>query len=122
LSSRAGDITPQQRRLVEGLTGLISTRLEATFQAAGDSDGPNVGIELRERNVKVVIEIPRAMLELALGDRAAREALRVRLKGRRDRMLFRTPPPPLPKHIAPMSMGYGGSHDGRGGQRGPRRR
>jgi len=122
LSTRLGDTTPEQRRLLEDLATRISTRLEATFRAAGDSDGPNVGIELRERGASVVIEVPRAMLNLALGEPAAREALRVRLKGRRDRMLFQAPPSSLPKHIAPMSMGYGGGPGGRSNQRGRGRR
>jgi hypothetical protein len=122
LSARLGETTLQQRRLLEELTSRISTRLEATFRAAGDSSGPNVGIELRERNASVVIEIPRAMLDVALSDPAGREALRVRLKARRDRMLFKAPPAPLPKHVAPMSLGYGGGHDGRGGYRGRGRR
>lgn len=122
MSNQLGDTTLPQRRLLEDLAGRISTRLEATFRAAGDPDGPNVGIELRERNASVVIEVPRTMLNLALGEPAAREALRVRLKTRRDRMLFQTPPASLPKHIAPMSLGYGGNHDSRGRQRSRGRR
>jgi len=122
LSTRLGDVTPQQRQLVAGLAARISTRLEATFCPAVDPDGQNVGIELRERNASVVVEIPMTMLNSALGEPAAREALRVRLKTRRDRMLFRPPPPSLPKHIAPVSMGYGGGGDGRGGNRSRGRR
>lgn len=120
MSTGLGGPTPQQRVLLETLASRISTRLEATFRAAADPDGPNVGIELRERAASVVIEIPRTMLTLALGEPAAREALRVRLKARRDRMLFRPPPAGLPKRIAPMSMGYGGGGDGRGRFRGRR--
>jgi len=122
LSTGLGDTTPQHRHLLAEVASRISTRLEATFCPAGDPDGANVGVELRERNASVVVEIPLTMLNLALGAPAAREALRVRLKARRDRMLFRPPPASLPKHVAPMSMGYGGGNDGRGGHRSRGRR
>ena len=59
----------------------------------------------------------------AVEDLSAREAIRVRIKGRRDRMLFQAPPSPLPKHIA-MAPAPGGMHFGfgrsGGGSRGRR--
>lgn len=57
------------------------------------------------------MEIPAALLMQAAGDLGAREAIRVRTKGRRDRMLFQAPRSPLPKHIAtapaPGAMQFG---------------
>lgn len=100
---RFRQITPAQQRLLEDVTGRISRRLESKFEDPSDVDGPNVGVQLRERGHAVVIEIPTALLEQAVDELGAREALRIRLKARRDRMLFRAPPSPLPKHIAPAT-------------------
>jgi hypothetical protein len=67
------------------------------------------------------MEIPAALLMQAAEDLTAREAIRVRIKSRRDRMLFRVRPGPLPKHIATaptpgfMTFGFGrGRADSRG--------
>src|SRR5205809_856291 len=46
------------------------------------------------------LEVPAALLRRADAEADAREALRQRIKATRDRMLFRAPPPPLPKNIA----------------------
>ncbi len=70
---------------------------------AQDAEGLNLAVVLRERGRTVRIEIPLEALTRAVNDPSALEALRIRLKGRRDRMLFRRPPAPLPKHIAPLS-------------------
>jgi len=119
---RLKDVTASQQRLLRDLTNQISTGLEATFSEMPGAEGRSVGIGvvLRERHREVVIEIPEALLVQAVDDVSAREAVRVRIKGRRDRMLFREPPKPLPKHIAaaaaPGSMNFGFGA-GRGGGR-----
>jgi hypothetical protein len=119
---RLRDITASQQRLLRDLTGRISTSLEAEFSNLAGDDGPNVGIILRERRRQIVIEIPAALLMEAADDLAAREAIRVRIKVRRDRMLFQAPPSPLPKRIAAAPM-PGGMHFGYGrGGSGPRGR
>jgi len=120
---RLKDITASHQRLLRDLTNRISSGLETEFSELADADGPNVGIVLRERRRQVVMEIPAALLMQAAGDATVREAIRVRIKGRRDRMLFQAPPSPLPKHIAttpapgPMHLGFG---RGGGGPRGRR--
>src|SRR5436189_274144 len=82
-------------------------------------DGPNVGVTLRERRRHVVMEVPGALLAQAADDLSAREMLRVRIKTRRDRMLFQAPPRPLPKNIASTVMPGGfGAHRVGGGPRG----
>ncbi len=96
---RASQATAAQRGLLGELTRAISDRLEAEFVDPVDLGGPNVGIVLTERGKSVAIEVPSAMLELATDERGGREALRVRLKGRRDRMLFRAPPSPGPRNV-----------------------
>jgi hypothetical protein len=118
---RLKEITAAHHRLLRDLTGRISSGLESEFAELSAADGPNVGILLRERRRRVVMEIPAALLLQAADDPIAREAIRVRIKSRRDRMLFQAPPAPLPKHIAtapmPGSMQFG---FGRGGPRGRR--
>ena len=114
------DVTASHRRLLQDLTNRISTGLETEFSEAPSPDGPNVGIILRERRRQVTIEVPGALLTEAVHDATAREAIRVRIKGRRDRMLFQAPPTPLPKHIATAPAPGGMFGFGRGG--GPQRR
>ena len=94
------DVTASHRRLLQHLTSRISADLETEFSELPSPDGPNVGIILRERRRQVTIEVPGALLAEAVNDATAREAIRVRIKSRRDRMLFQAPPSPLPKHIA----------------------
>jgi hypothetical protein len=108
---RLKDITESHQRLLRDVTTRISSGLESEFSELAGPDGPNVGVTLRERRRQVLMEIP-----------AAREAIRVRIKARRDRMLFQAPPRPLPKRIAaaltpgsPLGFGRGG-----GGPRGRR--
>ena len=105
-------ISPRQRLLQE-LTGRISNRLETEFSELPDADGPNVGIRLRERNRTTFMELPGPLLVHAGADATAREAVRVRIKATRDRMLFRAHPSPLPKHIA-TAPDPGGGRFGRG--------
>ena len=120
---RLKDITASHQRLLRDLTGRISTGLETEFSDLPGEDGPNVGIILRERRRQVVMEIPGTLLVQATYDVIAREAIRVRIKARRDRMLFQAPPRPLPKKIATapapgsFSFGFGGRGDGGRGRR-----
>jgi hypothetical protein len=113
-------VTAAQQRLLAVLSGRISTRLELVVDESGEADAPNVGITLRERGHSVSMEIPYALLDQAEADPTSREALRIRLKGRRDRMMFRPPPTPLPKNIVqsresfmPRNFGGGGGPRGR---------
>ena len=82
------------------LTQRISTRLDAEFTEPVGADSPNIGITLSERGRNGALEVPAALLLRADAEADAREALRQRIKATRDRMLFRAPPPPLPKNIA----------------------
>ena len=118
---RLHEVTASHQRLLRDLTSRISSGLESEFSELKDADGPNVGVILRERRCEVVMEIPAALLMQAVDDLTAREAIRVRIKGRRDRMLFKAPPGALPKHIAraPAPGGFQ-SGFGRGGPRGRR--
>ena len=121
---RLKDVTASHQRLLRDLTGRISNALETEFSELPGADGPNVGITLRERRRHVVMEVPGALLVQAADDPSAREALRVRIKARRDRMMFTPPPSPLPKHIvtapAPGSMNFGFGRGGGGNFRGRR--
>jgi hypothetical protein len=66
------------------------------------------------------LDVPYAMLEQAEADPTARDALRVRIKAARDRMLFRPPPARPRTDIAPLgdpavwNRGNFGRGDGRG--------
>ena len=85
-------ITVAQQRLLIELTGRISTRLATEFEKRTGPEGPNVGVTLAERGKRGRLEIPYALLQEAESDLMARDALRVRIKAARDRMLFRPPP------------------------------
>ena len=117
---RLREVTGAQQRLLQDLSGRISNRLELEFSELGDGEGPNIGISLREQGRRVVIEIPTSLLAEAAADAMALETLRVRIKGRRDRMLFRAPPSPLPKKVVaapapgPDRPGFGRGGPGRG--------
>lgn len=112
-------VTAAQQRLLAELSGRISTRLELVVDEGGD-EKPNIGVTLRERGHSVSMEVPYALLDQAEGDPIARESLRVRLKGRRDRMLFRAPPTPLPKNIVQSRESFMPRNMGGGGPRGRR--
>ena len=118
---RLHDVAASHRRLLKELSGQISNRLEAVFTELSDADGPNIGVALHERGQRIVMELPAALLLRADEDATVREAIRVRIKGRRDRMMFRPPPVPLPRRItaapdpAPPRSGFGRGPDrGRG--------
>ena len=82
-------ITVAQQRLLIELTGRISTRLATEVEKRTGPEGSNVGVTLAERGKRSRLEIPYALLQ---EDLMARDALRVRIKAARDRMLFRPPP------------------------------
>jgi hypothetical protein len=96
---RVRDTTTAQRALLAAVSNGISRRLEAAFTDPAEPDGPNAAIDLRERGRHMVMEIPETLVIEATSVVAARESFRVRVKGRRDRMLFREPPARLPKRI-----------------------
>ena len=115
-------ITAAQRRLLTALTGRISTRLAAEFETLSRPESPNVGVTLAERGRSGRLEIPYALLQEAESDLMARDALRVRIKAARDRMLFRPPPARPRADIASLgdpAVWHRGSF-GRGGGRGRR--
>jgi hypothetical protein len=101
------------------LTGRISNRLETEFERVARPESPNVGVTLQERGKSGRMEIPYALLQEAEADLRARDALRVRIKSARDRMLFRPPPSRPRADIAPLTdpamwnrggFGRGGGH------------
>ena len=115
-------ITVAQQRLLIELTGRISTRLATEFEKRTGPEGPNVGVTLAERGKRSRLEIPCTLLEEAESDLMARDALRVRIKAARDRMLFRPPPARPRADIAPLgdpAVWHRGTF-GRGGGRGRR--
>lgn len=113
---RLSEITSAQRKLLEEVTANISSRLEAHFTDLAAGEGMSIGVHLKERGRSVVIEIPEAVLVAAGEDAAARHALQIRIKGRRDRMLFKEPPDSGRKmkveSAIPMDTRFG--HGGRG--------
>jgi hypothetical protein len=115
-------ITASQRRLLAEVTGRISTRLAAELEQRTRPENPNVGVTLEERGKNGRLEIPYALLQEAEASLTARDALRVRIKSARDRMLFRPPPSRPRADIAPLAdpamWNRGGF--GRGGGRGRR--
>ena len=115
-------ITASQRRVLAELTGRISNRLAAEFEKRACSESANVGVTLHERGKSGRLEIPCALLQDAEADLAARDALRVRIKSARDRMLFRPPPARPRTDIAPLGdpVVWNRGGFGRGGGRGRR--
>jgi hypothetical protein len=113
---RLSDITPAHRAMLASLSRHISRRLDAIFTDPQIPDGTNAAISLHERGKRVTMEVPDALVINATTDAVARESFRVRIKARRDRMLFRDPPAPLPKRIERVEQpGYFRSgRDGRG--------
>ena len=116
---RLKDIADSHQRLLREVTRQISKRLLTEFTNLPGADGPNIGIHLSERGRKVVMELPGVLLLGADRDLTGREAIRVRIKTRRDRMLFRPEPISLPKsigagtHPLPSDFSFGGGQ-GRG--------
>jgi hypothetical protein len=119
---RLDAITAAQHRLLAELTGRISTRLAAEFEKRIRPESLNVGVTLQERGKNGRLEIPHALLQEAESNRTARDALRVRIKAARDRMLFRPPPARPRADIAPLSdpVMWNRGNFGRGGGRGRR--
>jgi hypothetical protein len=119
---RLKQIGDREQLLLRQLAGRISNKLEAEFVNPTGSDSPNIGLLLQERGHTASMEIPHALLAQADGDPSVVEVIRVRIKATRDRMLFRPPPRPLPKNIAPAAdpgfsrggFGRGGGGPGRG--------
>ena len=101
---RLDAITAAQRRLLAELTGRISTWLAAACEKRIRPESLNVGVTLQERGTHGRLEIPHALLQEAESDRTARDALRVRIKAARDRMLFRPPPARPRADIAPLAI------------------
>ena len=87
-------ITAAQHRLLIELTGRISTGLATEFEKGSGPEGPNVGVTLAERGKSGRVEVPYAPLQEVESDLIARDALGVRIKPARDRMLFRPPSRP----------------------------
>jgi hypothetical protein len=114
---RLRDVAPAHRTLLAELASGISARLEAEFVELSGTDQPSIGVSLREASRSVVIAMPDTVLAQALETPAGREVLRTRVKARRDRMLFKTPPPPLPKKIAPLLSSGPPRPSFRGGRR-----
>ena len=114
--------TAAQRRLLAELSGRISTRLEAEFEKRSRPESLNIGVTLQERGKSGRLDIPYAMLQEAEADLTARDALRVRIKSARDRMLFRPPPSRPRADIAPLADPGMRNHGGfrRNGGRGRR--
>jgi hypothetical protein len=116
---RLDGITASQRLMLAQLTGRISNRLEAEFVTVSEPGGANIGVALEERGKTGRLEIPFTLLQEAESDLPSRDAIRVRIKAARDRMLFR-PPPSRPRvDIAPLAdpsswnrggFGRGGGH------------
>ena len=96
------DISAPQRRMLNEIARGISDRLEADFVAVPGSVDAHVGIALHEGARSIVIEVPLAIVAQATADPIGREILRTRIKGRRDRMMFRVPARALPKNIPPL--------------------
>jgi hypothetical protein len=115
---RLGEISSAQRQLLGELASGISDRLEAFFVEVPHPDGVRLGVSLHEGDRRVIIELPVEVLAAAMEGGSGREILRTRMKARRDRMMFRTPPRALPKTIAPLfSPGPPRSGGYRGGRR-----
>jgi hypothetical protein len=112
------EIALAHRRLLAELASQISNRLEADFVLLPNGNGDHLGVALHEGDRKVVIEIPIALLIGAMETPSGREALRTRIKARRDRLMFRVAPRALPKKISPMfSPGPPRAGGPRGGRR-----
>lgn len=107
---RLRDIPPAHHRLLAQIASGISGRLDARFvELPGDAPDAQIGVELHEGSRNVVIELSVDLLIRAIEGPGGREALRTRVKARRDRMMFKTPPP-LPRKVAAISDGGSSRH------------
>ena len=100
---RLKDLTSAHHTLLRALTNRVSRRLQTDFIELPKSTDANLGVELRERSKRMVIELPTDLLTSAVEDIVAREKLRIRIKAGRDRMLFEPPPPPLSRRLEAVS-------------------
>jgi hypothetical protein len=98
---RLKDLAASHHQLLRTLTARVSSRLETEFTELPGADGPSLGVQLRERGKRSVMELPAALLLRAGEDRVVREKIRIRIKARRDRMLVRPEPTPLPRRLTP---------------------
>jgi len=114
---RLNELTASHRRLLSDVVPRISSRLEAHFVELPEADQAHIGIALHEGSRAVTIEMPLAVLIEALESANGREVLRTRIKGRRDRMMFKTPARALPKDIAPLFHPGAPRNQFRGGRR-----
>ena len=117
---RQKEIGEAEHRLFRELAGRISNRLETVLVDGPGTDAEHVSVGLQERGRSVAVVIPTALLVRAREEPVAREEIRVRIKAARDRMLFRPPPRPLPKHIASAADPAFFNRGGFGRQRGRR--
>ena len=114
---RLSEVGASHHKLLRTLSAGISNRLEATFSELPRVDAPTIGIELRERGKRVMMELPVALLLQADTDRAVREQMRLRIKAQRDRMLTRAEP----AFLSTKSFGSISSLGAPGGSHGPGR-
>ena len=114
---RLKEIDVPHQRVLRELTRKVSQQLTSEFTNLPGEDGPNIGVQLREDGRTVVIQIPATLLQQATDDMTSREAVRQRIKSRRDRMLFRADPIALEQHpparSRPSSDSWGGGGRGR---------
>jgi hypothetical protein len=89
---RLKEIQVSHQKVLRDLTRRISRRLKTDFAELPGADTPNIGVELREEGRAVVIQLPEQLLQRAASDASSRESMRVHIKTRRDRMLFRREP------------------------------
>jgi hypothetical protein len=111
---RLKEIQLPHQKVLRDLTRRISRRLKTDFAELPGADTANIGVELREEGRAVVIQLPEVLLQRAPSDAASRESMRVHIKTRRDRMLFRQEPvvieqrPAAKSRSAPDRGGFGG--------------
>ena len=109
---RIREIEASDHELLRVLTARISNRLETAFTELPRADLPSIGIELRERGKRLVMELPATLLQHAREDRVVREQMRLRIKAQRDRLLFRPAPVSLgSKFVAQVAPAPSGGRD-----------
>lgn len=89
---RLREVGDSHHELLRQLARRISRRLDAAFIDLPGTEKPTIGIQLREGSRHALMELPEGLLLRAQGDVSIKETIRVRIKARRDRMLFRGDP------------------------------
>jgi hypothetical protein len=118
---RLRDVGDSHHELLRQLAKRISKRLDASFVELPGPDTANIGIQLSERNRSAVMELHGELLLRAGEGTSVREAIRVRMKARRDRMLSRQEPAFLGRQGVPVQpAGAAPGHPGGGFHRGRR--